>query len=369
MFLMVVGAVLYFVGSPEGPTGIIVKGIVVAMWYLVLSIIADICLGYVGLPIITILFGASLLAWLIQSRAHCETEPMERMVESFHGRRPSLFQRLNADILEASLGIIQDVSSDEEEEDKGENIEVQKENSEVVDIDSIPYVSGVDDAAGIERKSSEENLRKRHTVHFTKARTVDDPSTPADRVAPIHSSYSVDSPSSELQIHSILKSDHEFSPSPEEGVTVTHIFLILITTCLLVLLWRNMWLLMIVVPLVIWTGIKKYLLRKFPVVSSSFQKCKQSFTNMFAKRKSILFPQPIPIVIQLCKRIDSSLLGVFKSSVSPIISGAIIMAMIVGGIGAFVFFILQVQVELVYAVTMMKQVLNTSVAQSPWIQR
>ncbi len=371
---MVVGVALLFFGSP---TRLLVKGVVVTMWYLVLSIVANVCLGYVGLPLVTLLFVAALLAWLIKSRAHSDDVMMESdslLMESFKGRRkPSIFQKLNKNVLEQSLGIVdinECVDGHEEEGEGGEEATKREGSCSVVDVDSVPFVTGID------RKSSEENLRKRHGVHWE---TSDTPLT-EDK---LHTSYSFDTPSEINQVHSILKNDsshiepaHVDSSHIEPAhvdstplLTVTNIFLSLITTCLLVLLWRNLWLLMIVLPLLAWTIVKKYILPEFPSVSLSFKNRWQSLVSLFVVKNNVLFPQPIPIVFQLSRCLDNRLLHVFKSSVSPIISGAIIVAMITGGIGAVVFFILQVQVEVAFSVNMMKQVLNTSVVQSSWMQR
>ena len=364
--------VLFFVGSSKGPTRLIVKGVVVTMWYIVLSIVANICLGYVGLPLVTLLFVAALLAWLIKSRAHSDDVMMESdllPMESVRDRRrPSIFQTLNRNVLEKSLGILdinEWVDGLDEDEEEREEATKREESCSVVDVDSVPYVTGID------RKSSEENLRKRHGPHGVHWDTSDAPLT-EDKPIALHTSYSFDTPSESKQVHGILKDSSHTDPGHNDSaplLTVTNIFLSLITTCLLVLLWRNLWLLMIVLPLLAWTVVKKYILPQFPSVSLSFKNRWQSLMSLFVMKNNVLFPQPIPIVFQLSRYLDNRLLHVFKSSVSPIISGAIIVAMIIGGIGAVVFFILQVQVEVAFSVNMMKQVLNTSVVQSSWMQR
>ena len=360
MFLLVIGSVLYFVGSSEGPTGVIVKGVIGTLWYLVLSIIANICFGYIGLPLVTVLFISSFLVWLIQSCARNDgmTEPIIRIDGSFRDRRQSFFQQLNTNVLEQSLGIIitehnDTIESDQEKEEQqdGPDVMAMDESCKAVDVDSLPFITVS------ESEDGEDNLRKRHGgVQFAKTQSMD----LEDKQLPLHF-YGSDSP----PVRGILKKTDNTS----ELLTVTHIFLVLITTCLLVFLWHNLWLFMVILPIIVWLVIRKYVLNQFPTMSAGYKKCRKLLKYLFATKKNVLCPRPIPILLQLCQSLDRNLLCIIKSSVSPIISGAIILALIIGGIGGCVFFILQVQVELAYSVNMMKQVLNTSVTQSPWIHK
>ncbi len=380
MFLLVIGSVLYFVGSSDGPTGVIVKGVIVTLWYLVLSIIANVCFGYIGLPLITVLFIASFLAWLIQSRARNDameynTDPIDRIDKSFRDRRPSFFQQLNTNVLEQSLGIRPDLTESEEDEQDGPDVAVltDSSSSNILDIDSLPFITITENEGNI----AEDNLRKRgQAVQFAREPSVDIfQSSDSEHK---HLPYGVDS-YSPVEVQSILKTSTsadsactlalDSTCTSAELFTVTHIFMVLITTCMFVLLWRNLWLLVIIMPIVTWLVIKKYILNYFPSLSTGWNKFRQLSKYLFVTKKSVLCPKPIPILLQLCKRLDRNLLHVIKSSVSPIISATIILALIIGGIGGCVFFVLQVQVELAYSVNMMKQVLNTSVAQSPWIHR
>ena len=74
-----------------------------------------------------------------------------------------------------------------------------------------------------------------------------------------------------------------------ESLTVKHIFLVLITTCLLVLLWRNLWLLVVVTPIVSWTMFKKFLPLQFADVLSAYKNFTETFKSLLDKSIFNLF--------------------------------------------------------------------------------
>lgn len=345
LLLIVAGLALCYVSSS---TSIAVKGIVITIWYLVICIVGNLVLGYVGVPLVTLLFAGSLIVYFIKSVSKREQRNLETRLNP--DRRPSLFQQIDKNILEESFGIIDD-------NDCGA-LELGNKTAEVpkmVDVNSLPYLSG---------QRNEDNLRKRHNVQFeeNEDHSMEVVSKPNKPDPSLHSSYSLDSSPVDKK-KSILKKDESVEPlSSKSGI-----FLILTTTCLIVFVWRNMWLLLILMPVIAWIAIRRFVLSNFS--SSGYDQVRQALKSVYSSKQSAIFPQPIPIFIKLCINLDRCLLRGIKSSVSPIISGGIIMAMIVGGVGAFVFFLLQVQVELAYSVSMMKNVVDTSVAQSPWIQR
>ena len=354
----------FFVGPSVGPAVVVIKGVVVTVWYLILALFANYLLGYIGIPLITVLFGAALLIWLIKSQAESMVAGNEK--DSLQRQKPSLFERINENILETSLGIKADGTSTDSEQDEdkdgnGEEVEAEKNKCEAVDIDEMPYLSG--------EGSSEDCLRQRRSVHFGKTATVDVPPSSEDWVKPVplQTSYSVDSPSAfshSESLQSILKKSES-----RQFTTVTNIFLVLTTTCFLVMLWRNMWLLLLIVPMVLWSLVKRPLVMQLPFVSLLYNKSMRMFDSLLIEKKELLCPQPLPILVQLCQRLDRKLLRVLKSSVGTIMSAGIIIALVVGGVGLFVFFVLEVQVEVAYAVNLMKQLLNSSVIESPWLNR
>ena len=337
-------AILLLCFASNSQTSYIIKGIVVTQWYLITVTIANRFFGYVGLPLVTVLFLVSLLVWVIRSQVHLKSnESIRRKVSR---RKQSIFEAINESIVERGLGIMDNIKEEEEEESEHSEEEVKE------DIDPL-----------IPLHYKDQSL-KRRLVHF-KSKSVEERTPSPEKVIP--SWYS--SHLSDTETHGVLK-----NPYPDEqdadrhDNTTDQIFLLLISAYMSVILWRNLWLLFLVAPLVIWSLVKKPFLRMTSIYKHIL-KASQFVTNWFKDHRDLLCPQPLPYAFLVCKALDNKILRFIKLSVGPLMSITIVIGLLVGSVGIVVFFVFEIQLEIVYTINLAKQLLNSSVVETPWIHR
>ena len=340
-------AILLLCFASNSQTSYVIKGIVVTQWYLITVTIANRFLGYVGLPLVTVLFIVSLLVWIIRSKVHLKSnESIRRKVIP---RKQSIFEAINESIVERGLGIMDSIKEEEEEGSEHSEEEVKEDTDPLIPL------------------HYKDQSLKRRLVHF-KSKSVEERTPSPEKVIP--SWHSTDSSHlSDTETHGVLK-----NPYPDEqdadhhDNTTDHIFLLLISAYMSVILWRNLWMLFLVAPLVIWSLIKKPFLRMTSIYKHIL-KATQFVTNWFKDHRDLLCPQPLPYAFLVCKAIDNKLLRLIKLSVGPLMSITIVIGLLVGSVGIAVFLVFEIQLEMVYTLNLAKQLLNSSLVETPWIHR
>ena len=320
-----------------------------------------------GIPLVTVLFGIAGLGYIVGSlkKSHSKAEmnkKREVLTRQLSGRRSSVFSDaynyINESIVKPGLGISEETST--------ESIPVE-EDLEKEEVESVV----------VNPPSEGQTVTKRSVVRF---KTHDEPS---QSPKPDHGRlwHSMDSPTShppsydddKSEVRKILK----FSVQDVSLVSNKHsnpsnqVFLVLITLCSMLILLHHPWLLLIsplfgigwCIKQLMFLSVTKYC---YNLVTSTWYKVKQWCYTHHLK----LFPDPMPMLFQICFDIDNLFLHLLKMSVSSLMSAFIVIGLIIGSIGLSVFLVFQIQLEVSYTVGLVTQVLNSTVANSTsWVHR
>ena len=162
----------------------------------------------------------------------------------------------------------------------------------------------------------------------------------------------------------------------EEEISNTHrpsdqLFLLLYTCCMVVLLWRHPLFLLLLAPIVAWSILKR-LSSKFQVTHRMVYLCKSTSQNILVwidHHSSSLFPHPLPTLYNFFIEVDKRVLHFTQDLVGSIVSLCMISGMLIGCVGVAMLLVAQIQLELTNTVGLTVQVLNSSVADSPWLHR
>ena len=144
------------------------------------------------------------------------------------------------------------------------------------------------------------------------------------------------------------------------------VFLLLVTCCLMVVVWKKPWLLPLISTLLVWRLVWKAL--DHLSLYDRWQAVRKALAAQFLPYMKVLWPEPLPTFVELCLSLDRHILRFFRFSVGGIMSAGIIVGLLVGSLAVAAFLIFEIQVEASYTVGMAMQVLNTSV-DNDWVVR
>ena len=363
-------------------------------------------LGAIGVPIVTILFMAAGLGYLIQSRKRKrkeeEVEEGEISPAKGYHRRKSVFSdaysmiqesivRPGMDLLEQDMsGMFEPCDGREEEEEEEEQEEGEGVSS--VHVLSKDKEEEENEEEEEEKEEDDGGIVRKPTVRF-KSQSFE-PTTHSDLImsqSPTRP-LSFDAPLSKYKSKTITEEEEEeerergggggggrerdplsLSSSTslnQQQLANNQIFLVLITSCTVLVLIRHSWLLLLAIPLVLGWCIKRLI--HLPITAYVY-----SIVNVYVRRfkewlyrhQSKLFPQPIPTLYQLCLDIDNLALMLLRSTAGSVVSTLIIIGLLLGSVGLSAFLVFQIQLELSHTVGLATQVLNTSLDDNEWIQR
>ena len=320
----------------------LLKLISVSLWFLILVNITSWCLGSMALPLVTFLF-------LLSSLFYSQTPSTPRSLK----KQTSIADVVSDSLKSFSAPTAQDVLSQDEEE------WLPDDQPEVVSDSSY-----------------QDELTEKHSlVHFSE---------------PLHQASPQESPPSPA-LSSTKDDEVDFARPPprrskkkpirqmsefEEEISKTHrpsdhLFLLLYTCCMVVLLWRHPLFLLLLAPIVAW-NIFKRLSSKFEVTHRIAYLCKSTSRNTLActeRHSSSLFPHPLPTLYNFFIEADKRVLHFTRDLVGSIVSLCMIAGMLIGCVGVAMLLVAQIQLELTNTVGLTVQLLNSSVADSPWLHR
>lgn len=152
----------------------------------------------------------------------------------------------------------------------------------------------------------------------------------------------------------------------KERTGSNQVFLLLMTCCLIRLLWSQPWLLLLISPLLIWHLARKIL--NHLSLHQQWWAMRKALAAQTLPSMEVLWPEPLPTLLQLCLDLDRWVLQIFRLSLGGIMSAGIIVGLLVGSLALSAFLVFQIQLEVSYTIGMATQILNTSVNNS-WIVR
>lgn len=145
------------------------------------------------------------------------------------------------------------------------------------------------------------------------------------------------------------------------------VFLVLYILFFMTVFWTYPFLLILLVPFAIWSGLKRVV--SHGLYENTFlwklSPFFRSLRGWVGTRQSLLLPEPIPTLIRLYFLVDKNVLKIARGSVDSLMSAFIIFGLLVSGLALMVFLVLQIQVELSHYFTMMTAVWNRTLASNP----
>ena len=149
-----------------------------------------------------------------------------------------------------------------------------------------------------------------------------------------------------------------------------YIFLGLYSMFFVVVFWTYPFLLVLLVPFIVWGALKRAILfginQKTAV--GHVTPILRTFQEWVSLQRALLFPAPLPTLSRLFLSLDRTVLKFAKGSVDSLISLVIIVGLLVSGLGLAVFLVLQIQMELSHYVAMMGAVWERVVESSPQLE-
>lgn len=148
------------------------------------------------------------------------------------------------------------------------------------------------------------------------------------------------------------------------------VFLLLLAASLMVTMWKHPILLLIPVPLVLWSVVKH--IPSLAIVKNSAPTHVSSSLTVLktwvASQRHILFPWPMPTMVQACVTIDNKVLSSLKRMVGSLVSAFIIFVLLVGALAVMVFVLFQVQLEVMHYLNAAVTAWNVTMANNPQIK-
>ncbi len=149
-----------------------------------------------------------------------------------------------------------------------------------------------------------------------------------------------------------------------------NIFFVLLTACLLLVLWKHPTLFLLLIPFAIWSCIKHAF--TLTVVKHSVGEqllhLSQTITKWFHAQNTILIPWPMPMMYTIYLFIDKKVLEAMKKTIGSLVSALIIFVLLVGVFTAAVLLVLQIKVEVTHYANSAGSVWNNTVTTSPQIR-
>ena len=150
------------------------------------------------------------------------------------------------------------------------------------------------------------------------------------------------------------------------------VFIVLFTACFVVYVWRHPLLVLLFTPFIVWSGLKYAfnwaITSNTRLITQMTNKWRNLKSGMFA-RKSVLFPSPIPNILQIYLAIDKKILSIVRSSVGGLLSTFIIVSLIIATTAVTVLLLFEIQGEVMHYVTSALTVWNSTVADTQKINK
>ena len=148
------------------------------------------------------------------------------------------------------------------------------------------------------------------------------------------------------------------------------VFIVLFTACFVVYVWRHPLLVLLFIPFGVWSGLK-YAFNFAMARNSEFVTRLSSrwsdIKNGIWTRKSVLFPSPIPTIIQIYLAIDKKILNVVRNSIGGLLTTFIIVSLLIVMTAVTVLLLFEIQVEVMHYVTSALAVWNSTLADNQQI--
>lgn len=332
------------------------------LWYLMFLNLAKVIFGSLGFPIVTILFVLAVLLYAIQAYKKSSEGPsnVEEVKEkischpSYH--RKSVFSDaydiLQASIVKPGLGMLEQDSSTHLALKKHENVEEseKQENVDEILVDLPPS----DD----EEKKHEEITHRQSTVRF-RTQSMDSAKHEGERVKKLSTQM--------LSSFDNIYDYDDFQPATDNENASNKAFLVLITVCSLLVVLHHPLLLLLAVPFCLLWCIKQ--LMRLSIATYCYQIVTLFVSKVYGwclKHQAKLFPQPLPVLLQICGDIDNLAIVVLQQSVGSLVSAIIIIGLLLGSIGLALFLLFQIQLEISHTIGLLTQVLDSS---NSWIYK
>lgn len=148
------------------------------------------------------------------------------------------------------------------------------------------------------------------------------------------------------------------------------VFIVLFTACFVVYVWRHPLLVLLFTPFVVWSALKytfKLAVNRYSKQISTLGARWRSFKSVIHSRKSVLFPSPIPTIVQLYLAFDKKVLGLVRSSMGGIMTSFIIVSLLILTTAVTVMLLFEIQVEVMHYVSSALTVWNNTMADSEQI--
>lgn len=149
-----------------------------------------------------------------------------------------------------------------------------------------------------------------------------------------------------------------------------NIFFVLLTACLLVVLWKHPIITLFLIPFAIWSCIKHLFAITVVkhLVGDYLSRLSQTITNWFRANNKILIPWPMPMMYTIYLSGDKKIFEAVKKSIGSLVSALIIVLMLVVVCASFVLLMLQIQVELKHYTDSAVSVWNNTMTANPQIR-
>ena len=148
------------------------------------------------------------------------------------------------------------------------------------------------------------------------------------------------------------------------------VFIVLFTACFAVYMWRHPLLVLLFTPFVVWIALKytfSLVTKRYSKQISTLTAKWSNFKSVIRSRKSVLFPTPIPTIVQLYLAFDKKVLRVIRSSIGGIMTSLIIVSLLIVTTAVTVMLLFEIQVEVMHYVSAALTVWNSTMADSEQI--
>ena len=316
----------------------------VCVWFLALLNVGVYLLGTLAVPIVITIFGVASLvnvlwplirdAWKQRKKARPQRSILKQGL--LHQATESL----------SILGVLKDCG-DEESLSKPLNVE-----DEVV-LPAVTISSDDLQSQHIVLGESSDEEKQLKSVSFGPTQTLS-PSRLRRR-------NNVDSPVSNVSDDIDGRFPHPKSMTTNGRAQSDRVFLILLIACLIVTFWKYPILLLCLVPFTIWCAVKRAI---FSTIDREYFFCNiwLRFKDWIKRKQWILFPSPMPTILNSFLYLDKKVLNATKSMIGSLVSACIIIFIMVLMVTGVVFFFFEIQVEVTHYVTVGITVWNGSVA-------
>ena len=296
---------------------------------------------------------------------------------------------LNA--LRSILSLDYDETDSHREMDHDRETQIEMDEASTVGFlsnkkDSSPPSSKKEDSAKVKRsamkkgkekksKMNEDNLEEKPQVSFGPAETVAE-------LSPIKEPEALSTPETDMlgteeQEDEVDGRGRQFNLSEMSAkerakarAQSNRVFMVLFTACFVVYVWRHPLLVLLFIPFGIWSGLKYTFNSAVARNSELVAKLSSRWSNLkngIQTRKSVLFPSPIPTIIQIYLAIDKKILNVIRNSIGSLLTTFIIVSLLIGVTAVTVMLLFEIQVEVMHYVTSALAVWNSTVADSSQI--